>query len=172
MTDTMGALSALNDSDSEERKKAMTKFEQKWLDEPLVLDKWFSLQATSKLPETLEKVKSLTSHSKFDRNNPNRIRSVIGAFSMSNFSGFHEISGNGYRFLADSVIEYDRSNPMVAARLAGGFNRWRKFDSKRQELMQTEMERIAGVDELSSDVREIISKSMKSPELATSQEET
>ena len=172
MTDTMGALSALNDSDSEERKKAMTKFEQKWLDEPLVLDKWFSLQATSKLPETLEKVKSLTSHSKFDRNNPNRIRSVIGAFSMGNFSGFHEISGNGYRFLADSVIEYDRSNPMVAARLAGGFNRWRKFDSKRQELMQSEMERVAGVDELSTDVREIISKSLQSPELATSQEET
>ena len=172
MTDTMGALSALNDSDSEERKKAMTKFEQKWLDEPLVLDKWFSLQATSKLPETLEKVKSLTSHSKFDRNNPNRIRSVIGAFSMGNFSGFHEISGNGYRFLADSVIEYDRSNPMVAARLAGGFNRWRKFDPQRQELMQSEMERIAGVEELSSDVREIISKSLQSPELATSQEES
>ena len=172
MTDTMGALSALNDSDSEERKKAMTKFEQNWFDEPLVLDKWFSLQATSKLPETLEKVKSLTSHSKFDRNNPNRIRSVIGAFSMGNFSGFHEISGNGYRFLADSVIEYDRSNPMVAARLAGGFNRWRKFDSQRQELMQSEMERIAGVEELSSDVREIISKSLQSPELATSQEES
>ncbi|MCH2288337.1 MAG: aminopeptidase N [SAR324 cluster bacterium] len=172
MTDTMGALSALNDSDSEERKKAMTKFEQKWFDEPLVLDKWFSLQATSKLLETLEKVKSLTRHSKFDRNNPNRIRSVIGAFSMGNFSGFHEISGNGYRFLADSVIEYDRSNPMVAARLAGGFNRWRKFDSQRQELMQTEMERIAGVEELSSDVREIISKSLQSPELATSQGES
>jgi aminopeptidase N len=90
---------------------------------------------------------------------------------MGNFPGFHEISGNGYRFLADSVIEYDRSNPMVAARLAGGFNRWRKFDSQRQELMQSEMERIAGVEELSSDVREIISKSLQSPELATSQEE-
>ena len=172
MTDTMGALSALNDSDSEDREKAMTKFEQEWFDEPLVLDKWFSLQATSKLPGTLEKVKNLTSHSKFDRNNPNRIRSVIGAFSMGNFSGFHEISGNGYRFLADSVIEYDRSNPMVAARLAGGFNRWRKFDSQRQELMQSEMERIAGVDELSSDVREIISKSLQSPELAASQGES
>ena len=172
MTDTMGALSALNDSDSEERKKAMTKFEQEWLDEPLVLDKWFSLQATCILPRTLEKVKNLTHHSKFDRNNPNRIRSVIGAFSIGNFSGFHEISGNGYRFLADSVIEYDRSNPMVAARLAGGFNRWRKFDSQRQELMQSEMERIAGVEELSSDVREIISKSLQSPELATSQGES
>ena len=172
MTDTMGALSALNDSDSEERKKAMAKFEQEWLDEPLVLDKWFSLQATSILPGTLEKVKTLTRHSKFDRNNPNRIRSVIGAFSMGNFSGFHEISGNGYRFLADSVIEYDRSNPMVAARLAGGFNRWRKFDSQRQELMQSEMERIAGVEELSGDVREIISKSLQSPELAASQGES
>ena len=160
MTDTMGAISALNDSDSEERKKTMAKFEQEWLDEPLVLDKWFSLQATSILPGTLEKVKTLTRHSKFDRNNPNRIRSVIGAFSMGNFSGFHEISGNGYRFLADSVIEYDRSNPMVAARLAGGFNRWRKFDSLRQQLIQSEMERIAGVEELSSDVREIISLSL------------
>ena len=94
MTDTMGALSALNDSDSEERKKTMAKFEQEWLDEPLVLDKWFSLQATSILPGTLEKVKTLTRHSKFDRNNPNRIRSVIGAFSMGNFSGFLEIRVN------------------------------------------------------------------------------
>ena len=91
---------------------------------------------------------------------------------MGNFSGFHEISGNGYRFLAESVIDYDRSNPMVAARLPGGFNRWRKFDSQRQQLMQSEMERIAGVEELSSDVREIISKSLQSPELAASQGES
>ena len=171
MTDTIGALSALNDSEAEEREAAMAKFEKKWLDEPLVLDKWFALQATSNLPGTLEKVKTLTRHTRFDKNNPNRIRSVIGAFSMSNFTGFHDASGNCYCFLADSVIEYDQSNPMVAARLAGAFNRWRKFDPKRQELMQRQMERIGAVQKLSGDVREIITKTLQAPAGGQSQEE-
>jgi aminopeptidase N len=90
---------------------------------------------------------------------------------MSNFTEFHDASGNGYCFLADSVIEYDQSNPMVAARLAGAFNRWRKFDPKRQELMQRQMERIGAVQKLSGDVREIITKTLQAPAGGQSQEE-
>ena len=161
MTDTIGALTALNDCEGVERENVMADFEKQWMDEPLVLDKWFSLQATCSLPGTLERIQKLTMHPHFNPNNPNRIRSLIGAFSHGNPICFHAASGEGYGFLADSVLVCDRRNPMVAARLVSAFSRWRKYDAGRQALIQKELERIAADSDLSGDVREIVSKTLQ-----------
>ena len=163
MTDTMGALRALNDCKGVERENVMAEFEKQWMDEPLVIDKWFSLQATCSLPSTLERIRKLTMHPRFNPNNPNRIRSLIGSFSHSNPICFHAASGEGYGFLADSVLVCDRRNPVVAARLVSAFNRWRKYDAGRQALIQKELERIAAASDLSGDVREIVSKTLQAP---------
>ena len=160
MTDTMAALSALNDSPSPDREKVMAEFYSKWRNDNLVVDKWLSLHATSHLPTTLDQVEKLTSHESFNIHNPNRIRALIGAFAQGNTVRFHDISGRGYRFVSDHVIELDKLNPQVAARLVTVFNRWLRYDGVRQKLMRTQLQRILGQRKLSSDVEEIASKAM------------
>ena len=100
------------------------------------MDKWFAIQATSSLPDTLDRVQALLAHPAFSLRNPNKVRSLIGAFSAGNPVCFHAADGAGYRFLADRVLELDPMNPQVAARLVRGLARWRRFDSGRQQLMQ------------------------------------
>ncbi len=160
MTDAMAALSALANCECAQRKRALDAFYQKWRDEPLVVDKWFSLQATSRLPGTLEQVKKLLQHPAFTIRNPNKVHALIGAFCQGNPARFHERGGAGYRFLADRVLELDGINPQVAARLLNPLTRWQRYDEQRQQLVRAELERIAAVEQLSRDVYEVASKAL------------
>ena len=158
MTDRIAALGLLVDSDATERKRALAYFYDRWKDNPLVIDKWFSLQAMSHRDDTLEVVTQLLDHPDFSLQNPNRFRSLVSAFAIANRLHFHEASGAGYRFLADQILRLDPLNPQVAARSIGVLGRWRRFDPARQELMKGELERILSSARLSRDVYEIASK--------------
>ena len=160
MTDQLAALQMLANSESGERDHALAVFEQRWRDDPLVLDKWFTAQATSHLGDTLERVRALLSHPGFDLHNPNRVRALIGAFCHANAVRFHAADGAGYRFLGEQVLAIDPANPQVAARLLGAFGRWRRFDAQRQGLMRTELERILARTGLSRDSYEVASKTL------------
>ncbi|WP_425406449.1 aminopeptidase N [Hwanghaeella sp.] len=160
MTDTVAALSILIETDGPERTAALEAFEAKWKDNAQVMDKWFALQAMSSRSDTLSRVKALTKHPCFDIRNPNKVRSLVGAFAMANPVCFHAKDGSGYTFLADSVIELDSLNPQVAARMVGALGSWRRYDADRQALMRAALERIVAVPVLSKDSFEIASKSL------------
>ncbi len=160
MTDTMGAIEALNAIDCEERTELLSIFYHRWHQENLVVDKWLALQAISPLPNTLAVVKSLTQHPSFVLHNPNRVRALIGTFATSNPVCFHTLTGDGYAFLADYVLKIDHFNPQLAARILEPLTRWRKFDPTRQSLMRAQLQRIAEQKPLSNDVYEVVSKSL------------
>jgi aminopeptidase N len=160
MTDVMAALANLANSDCVERTEALDAFYAKWKDDPLVMDKWLAIQATSRLPDTLDTVKALTRHPAFNIRNPNKVRALISAFS-SNAVRFHDPSGAGYEFLADHVILVDAMNPQIAARLVTAFTLWKRYDDKRKALMKARLERILKTPALSKDVHEIVEKSLK-----------
>jgi aminopeptidase N len=160
MTDVLTSLGLFVRTDCPEREQVIAEFHQRWKHDTLVLDKWFSLQAMSHLPGTLASVEKLMEHPAFDLRNPNKVRSLIGAFGHGNQVRFHDADGSGYVFLADRVTEIDAINPQVAARLMGAFSRWRKFDGDRQRLMQAQLERILTTANLSKDVYEIASKTL------------
>ncbi|MDB3953000.1 aminopeptidase N [Alphaproteobacteria bacterium] len=162
MTDSMGALSALNDCETQVRKTALDDFYYHWKNDSLVIDKWFALQATSALPNTLSNVKSLTDHASFSMKTPNRVRALIGAFCSANQLRFHAKDGSGYAFLSEKVAQLNAINPQIAARLLTPLSRWRRFDTARQSLMQAALERILATDGLSRDVFEIASKTLNS----------
>lgn len=159
MTDVMAALTSIANHGGREREEALTAFYEKWQDDPLVVDKWLALQAVSRLSDTLERVKVLTGHPAFTLRNPNKVRSLIGAFA-TNAVRFHEASGAGYAFLADHILTLDPMNPQIAARLASAFATWRRYDAQRRSLMQVQLERILQAAKLSKDVYEIVSKSL------------
>ncbi|MBE87845.1 MAG: aminopeptidase N [Rhodospirillaceae bacterium] len=161
MTDSMGALSALNDCETQMRETALDDFYCRWKDNSLVIDKWFTLQATSALPNTLSKVKSLMEHPSFSIKTPNRVRALIGAFCSANQLRFHAKDGSGYAFLSDQVARLNAINPQIAARLLAPLSRWRRFDTARQPLMQAALERILARDDVSRDVFEIASKTLQ-----------
>jgi len=161
MTDKMAALSALVDLDSPLRTSALDDFYQQWQNDMQVVEKWFALQAGSKLAQTLDNVKSLMSHPAFSLQNPNKVRSLIGRFCAGNPVRFHVQDGSGYRFLGDQVLALDAMNPQIAARLVQSFSRWRRFDEHRQQLMREQLERIVAHENLSKDVFEIASKSLE-----------
>ncbi|MGI9436770.1 MAG: aminopeptidase N [Geminicoccaceae bacterium] len=160
MTDVLAALAQLAESDHPKRDQALESFYDQWQDEPLVIDKWFMLQAIPQRRQALDDVQRLKTHPAFKMTNPNRVRSLIGAFAMGNPTGFHRNDGAGYRFVADQIIELDRLNPQIAARLLGVFGRWRRYDEARQVLMQTEIERILAQPDLSPNSFEVASKSL------------
>ncbi len=160
MTDKQSALGALNNVECAEREQMLNQFFDEFQREPLVMDKWFAMQATSSLPSTLAKVKSLLEHPSFDIRNPNKARSLIGAFGAGNQIRFHDNTGEGYQFLTEQVLSIDQFNPMVAARLIEPLTRWQRFDSARQELMKEQLQRIVSAQKLSNDVYEIASKSL------------
>jgi aminopeptidase N len=159
MTDTIAALSNLVNMDNEIKEDALGDFYKKWVDDPLVLDKWFILQAMSNLDNTLDSVKQLTKNRSFSIKNPNKVRSLIGAFCSGNHVRFHDRSGAGYRFLAGKIEELNSINPQIAARLVSPLTSWKRYDSERQKLMQQELDRILSIKDLSSDVYEVVSKS-------------
>jgi aminopeptidase N len=159
MTDASAALSILCSTAGPERERGLELFHAKWKHDPLVLDKWFTVQATSSLPDAAARVAKLASHPDFTLKNPNRARSLIGAFAMANQVRFHGKDGAGYRFLADMVLQLDALNPQVAARMVGALNQWRRFEPGRQALMKGELERIkAGAT--SKDVLEIVGRAL------------
>jgi aminopeptidase N len=161
MTDVMAALAALANADCPERAPALAAFADRWREDPLVMDKWFAIQATSRLQGTLDVVRGLMHHPCFSMTNPNRVRSLIGAFCSGNPVGFHASDGAGYRFLVDRVLELDPVNPQVAARLLRVMSRWRRYDAGRQGLMEAQLRRLLEVPELSRDVYEVVSKSLQ-----------
>ncbi|HEX8584483.1 MAG TPA: aminopeptidase N [Allosphingosinicella sp.] len=159
MTDRQGALGALANSDAPERQAALAAFYERYRGDALVLDKWFTVQAVSTRDDALEQVEALAAHPDFTLTNPNRMRALVGAFA-SNQRAFHDPSGRGYRFLADTILKVDGLNPQTAARLVPALGRWRRFDEARQALMRAELERIAATPGLSKDVLEQASKSL------------
>ncbi len=159
MTDAIAALANLVNLDNPMRQDAIEDFYNKWHQDPLVLDKWFTLQAVSKLENTLDNVKQLTTNRSFSINNPNKVRSLVGAFCSGNHARFHDRSGAGYRFLADKIDQLNTINPQIAARLVSPLINWRRYDTGRQQLMQQELDKILSIKNLSSDVYEIVSKS-------------
>jgi aminopeptidase N len=160
MTDSLAALGVLSGIDCPEREAALAAFHAKWHDDPLVLDKWFSIQAISPLANTVANVRALSKHPDFDLRNPNRIRALVGAFASANQVRFHDAKGEGYRFLADIVIALDPANPQVAARIVGPLGQWRRMDAKRQSLMKAELSRVVALRGLSKNTYEVVSKSL------------
>ncbi len=160
MTDAQAAFGLLADQDHARRDEAIEAFYARWREDPLVLDKWFAIQAGSTRPDTLERVRALAAHPDFNPGNPNRVRSLVGAFCAGNQVRFHARSGEGYRFLSDWVLELDGANAQLAARMVSIFNDWRRYDEARQQRMQAELERIASSSALSKDVFEIVNRAL------------
>ena len=160
MTDRMGALTTLVSSTSGIRTTALDIFYSQYCDNPLVLDKWFQAQAQSSRDDTGAVVAGLAEHADFTLTNPNRARSLIGAFG-ANQRAFNNADGSGYRFLADQLIALDRLNPQTAAKLLPPLGRWRRFDAARAGLMRAELERIVRTPGLSKDLFEQASKSLE-----------
>lgn len=165
MTDVDAALRQLVNSRYPEaeslRDQALADFYNRWKHESLVVNQWFTVQAIASRPGTLEQVKALMHHEAFDMRNPNKVRSLISAFCNSNPVNFHHISGGAYAFLADQVIALNMSNPQIASRLLTPLTRWKKYNPTRQRLMKAQLERVAAQPELSKDVFEVVSKSLK-----------
>jgi len=159
MTDAIAALAAINHSAAPERAELFARFEAKWHDEPLVLDKWFAVQARAARPDSVETVQGLLSHPKFSLKNPNRIRALIGSFIHSNPTGFNRADGAGYVLLAAQALEIDRFNPHMAARLLGAFESWRILEPRRQAKAKETLANLARA-ELSTDSYEIVSKTL------------
>ena len=159
MTDRLGALGILASLDAPEREAALSEFYGRYRGDPLVLDKWFAVQATSQRSDTVAAVRDLAKHADFTLSNPNRLRALAGTFGANHWA-FHSASGEGYAFLADMIIAADKLNPQTAARLIPPFGRWRKFEAGRAELMRQALERIAASPGLSKDVYEQATKSL------------
>ena len=160
MTDALAALAVLNQIDCPQRQQALDEFEQRWQQDPLVMDKWFALQASSALPNTLERVKALTQHKLFDIRNPNKVRALIGSFAMRNPLHFHAEDGSGYDFLTEHVLQLDAINPQIASRMVRPLMNWRQYEAQRSQLMREHLEQIKAHQGLSPDVYEIVTKSL------------
>lgn len=161
MTDTLAALSASTKAQLACRDQLLADFEQKWQHDGLVMDKWFALQATRPDENVLEIVQNLLTHPSFNFKNPNRVRSLVGAFASQNPSAFHAIDGSGYRFLVDMLIKMNESNPQVAARLIEPLIKLSRYDTQRQTLMRRGLERLKGLDNLARDLFEKIEKALQ-----------
>jgi aminopeptidase N len=160
MTDMQMGLACLCEIDAPERQRALDAFHAQWHADPLVLDKWFTVQASSQLPGAPARVRELVARDDFDVKNPNRARSVVHVFAAGNTTGFHDQSGAGYRFVADHVLSIGAFNPQVASRLAKTFNQWKRYDPTRRELMRAELERIKATDGISKDVFEVVTSAL------------
>ncbi|MGZ5058442.1 MAG: aminopeptidase N [Methylobacter sp.] len=160
MTDQIAALTVIVDNPHYAKQQCLDSFYHQWQAEALVIDKWFALQASSSMPDTFATVQSLMRHPAFDLKNPNRVRSLIGAFSQSNPLHFHAANGQGYQFLADQIIALNTLNPQVASRMVGALTAWRRYDESRQALMKAQLERIISTEAISKDVYEVASKSL------------
>ena len=159
MTDVLAALTLIVNSEHQERQTLLHDFAERWKTEPLVMDKWFSVQARATRPDTLEQVQRLMQHPAFSLQNPNKVRALIGAYSAGNPVCFHAADGRGYHYLSQQVQAVDQFNPQIAARLVRGLIRWERYDSARQLKMQAALQRLLTVG-VSKDVYEIVTRSI------------
>ncbi|WP_318357258.1 aminopeptidase N [Enterobacter sp.] len=160
MTDALAALAAAVAAELPCRDTLMQEYDDKWHHDGLVMDKWFILQATSPASDALEKVRELLNHRSFTLSNPNRVRSLIGAFAGNNPAAFHAEDGSGYRFLVEMLTELNSRNPQVASRLIEPLIRLKRYDEGRQALMRIALEKLKGLENLSGDLYEKVSKAL------------
>jgi aminopeptidase N len=160
MTDRMAALATLSLHEGPARERAIADFYRRFADNALVVDKWFSLQAMSPEPGTLDKVRELTAHPAFSFGNPNRVRSVIGAFAQSNPTQFNRADGAGFDFVADTILALDPKNPQLAARMATAFRTWRTLEEGRRAKAQAALNRIKAAGNLSRDLSDIVERAL------------
>jgi aminopeptidase N len=159
MTDRMAALGTLTLQTCPEREHALADFYKRYADNALVIDKWFSLQALIQQPDTLDKVRALTAHPAFSFSNPNRVRSLIGAFA-GNPTQFNRTDGSGYHFIAHMILELDPKNPQLAARLATAFRTWRTMDTQRRAAAEHALNEIKAAPTLSRDLTDIVERAL------------
>jgi aminopeptidase N len=164
MTDRMAALVTLSLHEVPEREHALADFHARYASDALVVDKWFSLQATIPQPNTLENVRRLTAHPAFSPANPNRVRALIGAFAQGNTTQFNRADGLGYDFVADTVLALDQKNPQISARLATAFRSWRMLEAGRRMKAEAALTRIKGAPGLSRDLADIVERALAEPE--------
>jgi aminopeptidase N len=160
MTDRMAALETLALHDRPERTAALDDFYQRYAADPLIIDKWLSLQAAIPEETTLDRVRALTKHPAFSAGNPNRVRALIGAFAQVNHTQFNRRDGRGFDFVADFVLALDPKNPQVAARLMGAFRSWRALEPTRRAHAETTLRRVAATPTLSPDVHDIVARTL------------
>jgi aminopeptidase N len=160
MTDSLAAMAASVAAQLPCREALLVAFDERWHQDGLVMDKWFALQATSPAPDVLNRVRALLNHRSFTLSNPNRIRSLIGAFASANPAAFHAANGSGYQFLTEILTDLNTRNPQVAARMIEPLIRLKRYDAGRQALMRNALEQLKGLDKLSGDLYEKISKAL------------
>jgi len=161
MTDQLAAFRVLVHNNTSQRQHVTEAFYRQWRQEHLVIDKWFTIQAMAVRDDTIDTVKALFRHPDFDLKNPNRVRALLGAFCSANPVCFHDTSGVGYRLLGEYVELLNQTNPQIAARLLSPLTRWRRFGESAQALMRAELQRLSQLPQLSRDVYELVSKSLK-----------
>jgi aminopeptidase N len=160
MTNRMAALAILSQHAVPERSAALTDFYRRYAADALIVDKWFSLQATAPQAETLANVRKLTAHPAFSMANPNRVRALIGAFAQANPTQFNRADGAGYDFVADIILALDPNNPQLAARMATAFRTWRTLESGRQAKARAALQRIKETSGLSRDLSDIVERAL------------
>jgi len=161
MTDRIAALSTLSLHPAPERQAAIDDFYRRYAGDPLIIDKWLSLQAAIPEVATLERVRALTRHPAFSLSNPNRVRALVGAFAQTNQTQFNRPDGAGFAFLADTVLALDPKNPQVAARLSTALRSWRALEPTRRAHAEAALQRIAAAPNLSRDVSDIVARSLE-----------
>jgi aminopeptidase N len=160
MTEAVAALQALGSSGAPQFQEALDHFYDRWRHNPLVIDKWFSIQAAAPRDDALARVEKLRTHPDFELRNPNRVRSLVAAFAMNNPRAFHAADGGGYRFVASMAADVDPQNPALASRLLTPFESWRRFDSGRQAKARAELEKLAANPHLSKNAREMVERAL------------
>jgi aminopeptidase N len=159
MTDALAALTAIANCDCAERRPALDAFYAKWKDEPLVVDKWLGVEALSRLPGTVARVKELTVHPAFTLKNPNKVYALLGSFGANQIN-FHAADGSGYDLMVEQLVALDAVNPQVASRLARNFERYRRFEPRRRALMRAALEKVVATPRLSGETAEVVGKAL------------
>lgn len=160
MTDAMTCLAALNNKETEERKRCLDHFYNKWKDDYIVKLKWLLLKASSNILGNIKNIKELLTHEAYNIKNPNCNYMVLGGFTQS-ATNFHAIDGSGYEFLVDALLKVDALNGQVAARIAQPFTKYKMYDKKRQELMLKQLKKMNETEGLSEHLKELVSKSLE-----------
>ena len=160
MTDQLAAFRVLVHHACDSRDQVIESFYQQWKHDQLVMDKWFMIQATAPQADTLERVEQLFEHVDFDLSNPNRVRSLLGAFCSANAVCFHASNGAGYQLLGRYIEQLNELNPQIASRLTSPLTRWKRYDKQRQTHMMAELTRLKQLPKLSRDVSELVDKSL------------